>query len=270
MIQHEKTDSGGSVRVKSTEGFATVHFTYSNPDAPLCLNCGVSSGSHPKLAVAITESLCERYSPVVLILESDKTEVRFTPKIASLFRCWTHGKQSVLAEAFSSREMFNRVCSLSCAMQNTDFVRVDGSEIKLYGYHAVLGRLRQQTTPFEFLNLKEECDYGIKRTAADCVDKIIAAAVAALPQVGGEMQNRFAATLNEISRKQTGERGFDTRYSYIQEVVTAVLLPAVVKFGGTHPFTQSVFREFSDSAAEYTAVCEAFLSEHGEINGSDS
>lgn len=270
MIQHEKTDNGGSVRVKSTEGFATVHFTYSNPDSPLCLNCCVSSGSHPKLAVAITESLCERYSPVVLMLESDKTEMRFVPKIGSMFRCWTHGKQSVLAEAFSSREMFNRVCSISCAMQNTDFVRVDGGELKLYGYHAVLGRLRQQTTPFEFLSIKEECDHGIKRTAADCVDKIIAAAVAGLPEIGTAMRERFANALHEISRKQTDERGFDTRYSYIQEVVTAVLLPAVVKFGGNHPFTQLVFKEFSESAAQYTSVCEAFLSEHGEINGSDS
>lgn len=270
MIQHEKTDSGGSVRVKSPEGFATVHFTYSNPESPLSLWCSVSAGSAPKLAMAVTESLCVRYEPVVLVVESDRTETRYTPKIGSLFRCWTHGKQSVLAEAFSSRDMFNRVCSISYAMQNTDFVRAEGDELKLYGYHSVLNKLRQDTTPFEFLSIKEECDHNIKHTSASCVDRIVSAAVAALPTISQGQRDRFSVALNEISKRQVNERGFDTRYSYIQEITTAVLLPAVVRLGSTHPFTQMVFKEFSDSAAQYISVCESFLNEYGEIDTSDS
>jgi hypothetical protein len=270
MIQHEKTDNGGSVRVKSPEGFSTVHFTYSNPDSPLSLWCSVSAGSLPHLSSAVVSSLVERYAPSVLLVESDRTEIRYAPKIGSLFRCWTHGKQSVLAEAFSSRDMFNRVCSLSYAMQNTDFVRVEGDEMKLYGYHAVLSKLRENTMPFEFLNLKEECDHSIKFASAKCVERITAAAIAALPTLPKSQYKRFNQALHEISVRQQGERGFDTRYSYIQEVVTAVLLPAVVRFGSDHLFTQTVFAEFSDSASIYVKACEDFLTEHGEIDDSFS
>lgn len=269
MIEHEKTDKGGSVRVRSAEGFATVHFTYSNPDSPLSLWCGVGAGSSPRLSAAVMGNLVERYAPTVLVVESDRTEIRYAPKVGSLFRCWTHGKQSVLAEAFSSREMFNRVCSLSYAMQNTDFVRAEGDELKLYGYHSVLNKLRQNTSPFEFLSLKEECDHNIKRTSVDCVDRIVSAATSALDTISGSQRQRFAVALQEISQRQLRERGFDTRYSYIQEITTAVLLPAVVKLGSTHPFTQKVFGEFSDSAAQYITVCEEFLNEYGEIDTSD-
>lgn len=270
MIQHEKTDNGGSVRVKSTEGFATVHFTYSNPDSPLSLWCSVGAGSSPRLALSVASSLVERYAPTILVLESDRTEMRYAPKVGSMFRCWTHGKQSVLAEAFSSREMFNRVCSLSYAMQNTDFVRVEGDEIKLYGYHAVLSKLRENTMPFEFLSLKEECDHTIKSASARCVERITAAAIAALPSLPKSRQEQFRQALHEISVKQSSERGFDTRYSYIQEVVTAVLLPAVVRLGGDHPFTRTVFAEFSDSASAYVKACEAFMAERDEIDDSFS
>ena len=270
MIEHEKTDRGGSVRVRSAEGFATVHFTYSNPDSPLSLWCGVGAGSSPRLSAAVMGNLVERYAPTVLVVESDRTEIRYAPKVGSLFRCWTHGKQSVLAEAFSSREMFNRVCSLSYAMQNTDFVRVESNEIKLYSYHSVLSRLRERTTPFEFLSLKEECDHDIKSVSIGCVERIITAALSALPTLPRSLQERFGQALREISENQSHERGFDTRYSYIQEVVTAVLLPAVVRLGSDDPFTQKVFNEFSDSAGAYIRACEEFMSHQDEIDDSFS
>jgi len=270
MIQHEKTDSGGSVRVKSKDGFAAIHFQYSNSDSPLSLWSSVSAGSNPRIAISVIESLCERYDPVVIVVESDQTEIRYIPKIGPRFRCWTHGNQSVLAEAFSSRDMFNRVCSLSYAMQNTDFVTAETDELKFYGYRQVLGKIRQNTSPFEFLSIKEECDHDIKKTSTECVDRIVSGAVDALPSVPSKMRKQFEAALDKISHRQLGEKGFDTRYSYIQEITTAVLLPAVVKLGSNNAFTQSVFKEFSDSAAQYISVCENFLREYGEIDGLNS
>lgn len=266
MIEHEKTDSGGSVRVKSPQGFATIHFSHFNSEFPLALWCGASSGSSQKISLAVMENLVERYSPVILVVESPQTDLKYLPKVGTLMRCWTHKNQSVFAEGFSSREMFDRVCSLSCAIQNTDFVRVNGSEINLYGYHDILGKIRKTTTPFEFMAIKEQCDHSIKHTSAECVDRIVCAARESLPNVPKNYRERFSVALDEISRRQLKEQGFDTRYSFIQELTTSIVLPAVVKFGSTHPFTQVVLKEFSESAAKYVAVCEEFLNEHGEID----
>ena len=266
-IHNEKSGNGGTAWVTCAEGSARVFYTHSNPRQPLSMRCAVVKASAPNLAVALIEGLTQLHSPTVLVVESEATEIRYTPKIASSFRCWTHGNQSVFAEAFSSRDVFNRVCSLSCAMQNTDFVRVKGDEVQLYGYHAVLGKIRESTMPFEFLSIKEECDYSIKGASANCVERIVEAAEGALPHLSGGWADRFSAALCAIQEQQGSERGFGTRYSYIQEVVTAVLLPAVVRFGSTHPFTRAVFSEFSQSASAYVGACEAFLSEHREIDG---
>ena len=116
MIEYEQTDGCGSVRVKTTEGFAVLAFACSNPTQPLSLQCRVSAGSSSHLAGVIVENLVERYCPSVLVVEGDNTQLRYKPKIAQMFRCWTQDSQSVYAEAFSSRDLLIAcaVCLLPC------------------------------------------------------------------------------------------------------------------------------------------------------------
>lgn len=270
MIQHEQTDNGGSVTVKSLEGLAFVSYSYSNPDSTLSLWCSASDASTPKLVNAVVESLAERFSPTVLCVSAKHTETRYTPKVHSLFKCWGNPHQSVYAEAFNSRDMFSRICSLSYAMHNTDIVKVIGEEMEFYEYRAVMNDLRKKTTPFEFLSIKEECDHNIKSTSAACVQALIRSATSALDCLSERQQQPFREALSALAVRQSGERGFDTKYSYIREATTAVLLPAVVRFGNAHPFTQTIFSEFSSAASQYTGACTDFISEYAEILDANS
>ena len=272
MIQYEQTDGGGSVTVKSAQGLASVSYLYSNPQSTLSLWCKASDASDPALVNTVVESLAERFAPTVLCVTAKHTETRYKPKVHSLFKCWSNPHQSVYAEAFSSREMFSRICSLSYAMHNTDIVKVIGEEMEFYEYRAVMNDLRKKTTPFEFLSIKEECDYSIKSTSAACVEALVRSATEFLKSLPDRQQQPFREALAVLSMRQSRERGFDTKYSYIQEATTAILLPAVVRLGSAHPFTQHIFGQFSSAASEYTGACTQFISEYAEIleqNSSD-
>jgi hypothetical protein len=265
MIQHEQTDSGGSVTVKSPDGGAWVSYTVSNRENTLALQCSVSRGSRADISNAVVNSLVEKYAPVVLWVEAPHTETRYRPKFGGLFKCWSNSSEAVFAEAFSAREMFGRICTMSYAMRNTDIIREDGGEVKFYDYHAVLKEIRSKTKPFEFLSIKEECDYTIKRASVDVVDSVVDTAQAALKTLTERNRCRFADALTRLEQMQSREHGFDTRYSYIQEATVSVLLPAVVTLGNTHPFTKSVFEVFSSAASKYTEACQEFLTEYDEI-----
>lgn len=268
-IHDDKREDGGTVWITGADGTARVEYTRSNPDAPLSLWCAVERNSNSRIALAAVGALVERETPTVLVLQSDNTGTRYAPKLGGLFRCWTQGDQSVLAEAFAARDTFNRICSLSYAMQRNDFVRVEGEDLNLYGYHSVLSKIREQIKPFQFLAIKEECDYGMRRASSRCVDTTANAALAAVSSVPARMRGQFEQALRSISEKQTHERGYDTRYSYIQELTAAVLLPAVVRLGGDHPFTTAVFRAFTETTGEYVQACEQVLTEWREIDTED-
>jgi hypothetical protein len=265
MIQHEQTDSGGSVTVKSPSGGAWVSYTVSNRENALALQCSVSRGSRAELSNAVVESLVEKHTPVVLWVEAPHTETRYRPKFGGLFKCWSNSDEAVFAEAFAARKMFSRICTLSYAMRNTDIIREDSGELKFYDYHSVLKEIRSKTKPFEFLSIKEECDYSIKRASVDVVESVVSAAQGSLQTLTEKNSRRFGDALTRLEQMQSREHGFDTRYSYIQEATVSVLLPAVVTLGNAHPFTKSVFDVFSSAASKYTEACHEFLADFDEI-----
>ena len=270
MIQHEKTDGGGSVRVKSPDGFAVVAYTLSNPTSPLSVQCSISGGSTPRFAVAVMESLVQKYTPSVLFVETSATELKYKPKIDELFRCWTADSQSLYAEAFSSRELFNRVCSITAAMQNYDFVRVNSEEMQFFRTHDVMKKIRENTKPFEFLNIKEECDYSIRGSCVDCVRDLVSTARNTLNLLPEKQQIPFLEALNLIENKQRhGGYAFDTKHSYIQETVNALVLPAIVKYGN-HQFTQNLVNALSKTTSSYVSASEEFLNNYAEILESNS
>lgn len=269
MIKHEQTDCGGSVTVKSREGMAFVDYTLSNPDKPLWLSAFCSSASAPRLVQAVVESLCERNSPVIVTMGSKHTEIRYTPKIGRLMRVWGNDRESVYAEAFTERNLFNRVCSFSNAMKNTDIIRAEEGQIDFYEYRSVLNEIRSNNSPFMFLTIKEDFDYTLRNTSAGCVGAMIRAAEAQLHEVNGSLRQSFTQALQRISDKQDCERGYDTKYAYIGEFCSCVLLPAVVKLGIEHPFTQRVFEEFSRASSTYISECNRIVGEYLDTTDAD-
>jgi len=266
MIEHDTTDSGGSVRVNCTEGFCSLTYQLSNQIRPLSMQCSVGNGSTPVLVSAVVDSLLEKHEPTVLLMKSKDTAVRFRPKMGDLFRCWTQNEQTVYAKAFGSRKLLERVCSLSCAMQNVDFVRVEGEEIRLFGYYDVVKRIRENTTPFEFLSIKEECDYSMRTCSVGCLRTLVESATAQMDSLPRQDREAFSQVAEDLLRQQQCESfRFDTKYSYIQEAVVGIVLPALVKYGASHPFTAAVFTEFSKQASVYTEASEQFLTDCSEI-----
>jgi hypothetical protein len=266
MIKHNETDKGGSVSVKTKSGFADVSYSLSNKTNPLSVSFSVCKGSDAELSVCVMESVMEKHAPTVVLVESTDILTRFRPKLQSLFRCWTQGNQTVYAKAFASRSLFERVCSLSYAMQHTDFVKVNGDDIDLFGYYDVVKCLRENTKPFEFLALKEECDYTMKTCSVRCTTDMLERAAELLQHIPASGRGAFQEAVDRMSSNQLDERGrFDTKYSYIQEVVTGLLLPSMVKYGMENPFTTGLFHEFSKQASIYTESSEEFLENTNEI-----
>lgn len=266
MINHKQTDSGGSVHVNCDTDFCSLTYYLFNKNTPLSMQCSVDKGSSPHLVACVVSSLLEKHSPTVILMNSKDTAVRFCPKIGNMFRCWTQGDQTVYAKSFSSRKLLERVCSLSYAMQNCDFVRVDGEEIKLFGYYDVLKRLRENTTPFEFLSLKEECDYSMQTCAVGCLRTLAESVKTCTHMIPPCDRKAFTEVAEELLSKQKEESfQFDTKYSYIQESVVGIVLPALVKYGTKHPFTAAVFTEFSKQASVYTQSSEQFIDNYSKI-----
>ena len=269
MITHEQTDCGGSVTVKSREGLAFVDYTLSNSNNPLWMSAYCGSGSTPRIAQAVIDSLYERLCPTIVTVGSKHTEIRYAPKVGRLLRVWGDERESVYAEAFAERKLFNRVCSLSNAMKHTDIIRAEGESVDLYDYRAVLSEIRAKTSPFEFLAIKEDCDYTLRNTSAGCVGGMIRAAREELDAVRGSLRESLAQALQRISDKQDGERGYDTKYAYIGEFCSCILLPAVVKLGVEHPFTQAVFTQFSRASSTYILECNRIVSEYLDASTAD-
>lgn len=265
MIEHYATESGGSVKVKSLNGSAQVSFSYSNPQDTLSLWCRVQPHSDTHLSAAIIDNLTERYSPCVLSVFTEDTGLRFKPKYWNLFRGWTHKTVSVFAESMNAKRQFETICLFSAAMGNTDFIRARGESIDFYSRGDVLRWLHEQCSPMEFVALKEECDYRLRKTAAECVESLLDSATDALLWLDSADATVFESALDEIKRRQGREHGFDTRYAHVQEFCTAVALPALVRLGEENPFTAQIWEDFCKFSSAYLADCGEIMRDYREI-----
>ena len=265
MIEHYATESGGSVKVKSLNGSAHVSFSYSNPQDTLSLWCRVQPHSDTNLSAAIINNLAERYTPCVLTVFTEDTGLRFKPKYWNLFRGWTHKTVSVFAESMNAKPQFETICLFSAAMGNTDFIRAEGERIDFYSRGDVLRWIHERCSLLEFTALKEECDYRLRKTAADCVESLLDSATDALVWLDSADAQLFESALDEIKRRQRRERGFDTRYAHVQEFCTAVALPALVRLGSDNPFTEQIWEDFCKFSSAYLADCGEIMRDYREI-----
>jgi hypothetical protein len=265
MIEHYATESGGSVKVKSLNGSAHVSFSYSNPQDTLSLWCRIQPHSDTQLSAAIISNLAERYTPCVLTVFTEDTGLRFKPKYWNLSRGWTHKSQSVFVESMSAKSQFQTICVFAAAMGNTDFIREKNGEIDFYSRADVLRWLNERCSPMEFVALKEECDYRLRKTAADCVESLLESATDSLLWLNSDDAHAFESALGELKRRQSKEHGFDTRYAHIQEFCTAIAMPALVRLGGDNPFTAQIWEDFCKFSTSYLADCDQLMRDYSQM-----
>lgn len=270
MILHDETDVGGSVNVTTKTKKCSVLYEWSNKTHPLSIWCKVSDGSDPKIASGILNTLEEKYQPTVLSVDSHNTAIKYSPKVGGLMRYWTQDDKSVYAKAFNYREIFERVCSLSYAMSKKDFIKVNGDTIDLIGYHAVLKAIRENTMPLAFLALKEECDYSMMDTSVNCVKRLLSCSEKNMKCLSETDRSRFEESVALIHTKQDAEAVyFDTKRSYLHEVVTSLLLPAIVKYGDSAAYPRLMINEFSSQISNYVDSSDRFMKEYDEVLNED-
>ena len=106
----------------------------------------------------------------------------------------------------------------------------------------------------------------MRTCSVSCLRTLVESANAQIHNLPQRDRAAFSQVAADLLRKQQCESfRFDTKYSYIQEAVVGIVLPALVKYGAAHPFTSAVFAEFSKQASVYTEASEQFLTDCSEI-----
>lgn len=260
MIKCRKNNHGGSVTVRDGSTTTVLEFTVSDSSAvPLVLHlkCG---GIITRVVSALLESMVLKYRSPVVFTELANAQLRYMPSIANtVFRQFTHESRSVYTQPFPDSARMSRLLTLAEAMNSYCFVRTAGEDLQMFDRYTVLGTLRRHMTPFEFMSVKEECDYGVQNSCVDTTRKVIAAARSALTHAGSHSA-AFTEILNRVDGLQnTGAAAFDTKTSYIREAIECILLPALVLLGHENPFTRAVAGTFVQGAADYTSLSEEFM-----------
>lgn len=266
MIECERTENGGRVSVRDGHREAVLAFTLSDTTAsPLTLRMVDESCGDPRLVHTLTASLLERYKSPVVWLRTGNAELRYAPWIGnSVYRHSTTNEETLFTAPFNAGKPFSRMYSLAEAMHDYSFVRSTDNDLQIFNRYAVLAQIRKQMKPFEFLSVKEECDYSVQNACVSATRTIISAAVENLKSTGAR-QEAFRQVLERLETQQRmGSVSFDTKTAYLHQVVTEICLPAVVLFGTGNRFTKAITEAFTASAAEYVRVSEELLETYEE------
>ena len=266
MIKCEKTTNGGTLTVLN-EGTETVlSFRLSDTtDTPLVLFMECSGHQDSKVQMALADNLVNRYCSPVVFLKTENAQVRYSPWLSNhVFRHSTKKSQSLYTKPFSEAKAFNRLWSLAECMNDFSFVRSVGDDLQVFDRYAVLKQIRLHLTPFEFLSVKEECDYAVQKACIKTTRNITEAAKAAVSH-SGKYEDAFSQIIARLDALQTeGSLSFDRKTAYLQEAIEQIFLPSVVLFGSSNPMTKEIVKGFVSGAAEYTEISEGFMGTYEE------
>ena len=266
MIKCEKTTNGGTLTVLHEGAETVLSFTLSdNSDSPLVLRMECEANTDSKVQSALVENLVNRYNAPVVFLKTENAQVRYSPWFGkSVFRHSTKKTKSLYTRPFSEGKSFNRLWSLAECMNDYSFVRSAGDDLQVFDRYAVLKQIRLHLTPFEFLSVKEECDYEIQKACVKTT-RCITEAAKETASKAGEYTRAFSEVIERIEALQMdGCVSFDRKIAYLQEAIEQIFLPSVVLFGSSHPMTKRIVEAFVSGAAEYTQVSEEFMDSYEE------
>jgi len=273
MIQCERTENGGRISVRDGNRSAVIDFTVSDTTPnPLTLRMIDESGGDVRLIHALADSLLERYKTPVAWLRTGNAELRYAPWIGnSVYRHSTTNEETLFTAPFDAGKAFTRICSLAEAMHNYSFVRSTDEDLQIFNRYAVLAQIRKQMKPFEFLSIKEECDYNVQSACVNATRAVLSAAENNL-KFTGQRKEAFRQVLERLETQQrSGAVSFDTKTAYLHQVITEICLPSIVLFGTGNAFTQAITNAFTASAAEYIRVSQELLETYEEcLKNSDN
>lgn len=254
MIKTSNKPNGGEIRVEHGRDTAHVDFTITNQGYPvLCLTCRTKQGN-AKLTENIVSALVEKYSPLVMVLETPMKELKYAGKFQPLLRC-----DSLFINNREHREFFEKLITTAEAIDSWAFVNKKESSIDFYKRHAILKMIRENTTPFEFLSIKEECDYSARERCSKGFREVVQVAKSSL-----EHCHQHKTCLESVVKylEKTGEDEFrnscDTTNG-MKKCVTELIVPSIIWLGESHSFVQSIVKTFDAEATKYYEDSNEFL-----------
>jgi hypothetical protein len=261
MINCERKGNGGTIRVVSSGQENTIDFFVSDSGVtPLTLSVTEHHGNEPRITVALVESLVQRYNSPVVWFTTKNAELRYTSWFSnSVYRYTTKDETSLYTKPFKDGNVFSRIYAMSEAMSNYCLIKPLNEELQIFDRYSILSKFRKALKPMEFISIKEESDHNIQTVCVKATREIIESGKKNLSATKG-FKKGFAEVLEclETTQEQSAI-AFDTKVSYMREVVTRVCLPAIVIFGSGNAFTQAVTGAFARGTGQYVKLSEEML-----------
>lgn len=259
MITHTKKSNGGEIVVSYNKKNASVDFTVSNKQFPVaCLTCNTKNGDC-KTTLAIVGALVEKYNPVVLLLKTPVKELLYTGNIGTTKRIDTQNENSLYCSSGQHKELAIGLWEISRAMDCGHLIEGCVFSFKKYNKLDVLKEIRESTTPFEFLYMKEEYDFAIKKKCENCFISIRDKT----KQYAQQKEKHSNCFVESVSRMEKTYKShfqlFESNFSCVESCVVNVLLPAIVLLGEENDFVKSLFLTFTKECQEYINTSSEFL-----------
>lgn len=259
MITNTKKTYGGEILVEHQQKTAGVDYTITNDGSPtLCLHCRTNQGN-ARLTENIVNALVEKYSPFVMVLETPMQELRYNSQFHSLLRCSSVERYTLYTSNREHKEFFTKLMQTAEAIDSWTFANKTEASIDFYKRQSVLKMIRENTTPFEFLSIKEECDYNTRMMCRNGFNEILNAARCSLES--SQHKTRLESVVDYIENSGDEEfQNISDMTNGMQKCVSELIIPSVVWMGQAHPFVRSLVEKFDEESTKYYKDSTDFLS----------
>lgn len=256
MITNTKQPHSGEIRVEHEQKTAGVDYTITNEGSPtLCLHCRTQQGN-VRMTENIVNALVEKHSPFVLVLETPMQELRYNSRFHSMMRC----NMGLYTNNREHKDFFGKLMQTAEAMDSWTFANKTESSVDFYKRQSILKMIRENTTPFEFLSIKEECDYNSRMVCRKGFHEILDAAKSSLKSAP---QHKTCLESVIVYIEKTGNIEFQTisdMTNGMRKCVTELIIPSILWLGESHPFVKSIVKTFDKESIKYYQDSTDFLS----------
>lgn len=251
MITHKQKSKGGEFTVHSPQEDTVVEYVLSNcVGSVLCLRCFVHKGNS-KNALGVLSAVCEKYNPSVMIVNTSIQEVLFNKRINEMYRHETINKSSLYAGVGENRELICKMWKNSSSLNSKENCTND---------IRILKTIREQTTPFEFVLVKEEYDYIRREHCRSTVFEILEISRLFSPN------DDFSNNTKYLSKKINKDLHFyESNSESVLQCVEEIIIPAIIIMGSVHSFPIKLIESLGKCIKNYSDKKEEFLSRFDSV-----
>ena len=267
MIKTTTKLNGGSIILEDDSNNVLVDFTLSNKSSPImCINC-VISGNDSKSATLITASLLEKYNPVCLVIETKMRDLLYCRKMENVFRCSTIRDKSLFTILNNNKDVWSRLFSMTEEIDCGNLAKKSQTGIDFFSNSSIFAFVRKNTSPFEFLSIKEEYEYNNKELCTVKIREFFDIFDTNLVHLSnGEIKNSLTTLVESFKKNIRDERGvyYNSSGSF-QKIFTDLVLPYILTIGESHDSSTNMIELFSKTFVDYITMTEDFLLRFGPI-----